>query len=149
MQGTDTKVTKAGEGFGLYSKPQEVRTPSLTEVRLSGIPSFTIFGSCEAHARQVDKTSGNVPSPLHEVCYQCKDPYVHHPIACINREDCKIGQDAYETFSMASQDSLEVSNASRCTSPLESEDDMTWGMVVRPSKRPIRRISPPQGTQNN
>ena len=43
--------------------------------------------------------------------------YVHHWIACINREDCKIGQDAYETFSVASQESLEISDASRHTSP--------------------------------
>ena len=69
VHGTDTKITKAGEGFGLYNKPQEVRTQPLTEIRLPGIPIFTRFGSCEAHARQVDKTSGNVPSPLHEVCY--------------------------------------------------------------------------------
>ena len=56
VQGTDTKVTKASEGFGLYSKPQEVRSLSHTEVRLPRIPIFTRFGSCEAHARQVDKT---------------------------------------------------------------------------------------------
>ena len=40
-------------------------------------------------------------------------------------EDCKIGQDAYETFSVASQNSLEISNASGHTDPLESEDDTT------------------------
>ena len=141
MHGTDAKITKVCEGFGLYSKPQEIRTPPLTESRLPGIPIFTRFGSCEAHARQVDKTSGNVPLPLHEVCHQCKDSYVHHWITCINGEDCKIGQDAYETFSMAFQDSLEISYASGHTNPLESEDDTTWGMVVRPSKLATRRIS--------
>ena len=94
----------------------------------------------------MDKTSGNVPLPLHEVCYHCKDSYVHHWIACINGEDCKIGQDAYETFSVASQNSLEISDASGHTNPLESEDDMTWGMVVRPSKHATRRTSPLQGT---
>ena len=72
---------------------------------------------------------------------------LHHWIACINGEDCKIGQDTYETFSVASQNSLEISNASGHTDTLESEDDMTWGMVVRPSKCATRRTSPPQGTR--
>ena len=125
MHGSDSKIIKAGEGFGLYSKPQEVRTKAISEVRLPGLPFFTRFGSCEAHARQVDKTSGDVPSPLHEVCYQSKDSYVHHWIACINGEDCEIGQDAYETFSVASQSSFEISDASGHTDPLESEDDTT------------------------
>ena len=147
MHGPNTKTTKTGEGFGLYSKPQEVRTQTISEVRLPGLPLFTRFGSCEAHARQVDQTSGDVLSPLLEVCYQCKDSYVHHWIACINGEDCKIGQDAYETFSVASQNSLEISDASGHTDPLESEDDMTRGMVVRPSKCATRRTSPPQGTR--
>ena len=103
--------------------------------------------SCEANARQVDKASGDVPSPLHEVCYQCKDSYVHHWLTSINGEDCKIGQDAYETFSVASQNSSEIYDASGHTDPLESEDDTTRGMVVRPSKCAKRRISPPQGTR--
>ena len=93
------------------------------------------------------KTSGDVPSPLLEVCYQCKDSYVHHWLTCISGEDCKIGQDAYETFSVASQNSLEISDASGHTDPLESENDTTRGMVVRPSKCATRRISPPQGTR--
>ena len=142
MHGSDTKTTKAGEGFGLYSKPQEVRTQTIAEVRLRGLSLFTGFSSCEAHARQVDKTSRDVPSPLHEVCHQCKDSYVHHWFVC-----CKIGQDAYETFSVTSQNSLEISDASGHTDPLESEDDMTQGMVVRSSKCATRRISPPQGTR--
>ena len=95
----------------------------------------------------MDKTSGDVPSPLLEVCYQCKDSYVHHWLTCINGEDCKIVQDAYETFSVASQNSLEISDASGHTDPLEFENDTTWGMVVRPSKCATRRISPPQGTR--
>ena len=94
LHGSNTKTTKAGEGFGLYSKPQEVRTQTISEVRLPGLPLLTRFGSCEAHSRQVDQTSGDVPSPLLEVCYPCKHSYVHHWIACINGEDCKIGQDA-------------------------------------------------------
>ena len=147
MHGSDSKTTKAGEGFGLYSQPQEVRPHSFPEVRLPRIPFFTGFGSCEAHARQVDKTSGDVSSSLLEVCYQCKDSYVHHWLTCIDGEDCTIGQDAYETFSVASQNSLEISNASGHTDPLESENDTTRGMVVRPSKCATRRISPPQGTQ--
>ena len=40
MHGADTKTNKAGEGFGLYSKPQEVRTQTITEVRLPGLPFF-------------------------------------------------------------------------------------------------------------
>ena len=147
MHGPNTKTTKVGERFGLYSKPQEVRTQTISEVQLPGLPLFTRFGSCEAHARQVDQASGDVPSPLLEVCYQCKDSYVHHWIACINGEDCKIVQDAYETFSVASQNSLEISDTSGHTDPLESEDDTTRGMVVRPSKCATRRTSPPQGTQ--
>ena len=147
MHGSDSKTTKAGEGFGLYSQPQEVRPHTFTEVRLPRIPFFTGFGSCEAHARQVDKTSGDVPSPLLEVCYQCKDSCVHHWLTCIDGEDCKIGQDAYETFSVASQNSLEISDTSRHTDHLESENDTTRGMVVRPSKCATRRISPPQGTR--
>ena len=68
-------------------------------------------------------------------------------IACINGEDCKIGQDTYETFSVASQNSLEISDASGHTNPLESEDDTTWGMVVRPLKCASRRTPPSQGTR--
>ena len=54
---------------------------------------------------------------------------------------------AYETFSVASQNSLEISDASGHTDPLESENDTKRGMVVRPSKCATRRISPPQGTR--
>ena len=61
MHGPNTKTTKAGEGFGLYSKPQEVRTQTISVVRLPGLPLFTRFSSCEADARQVDQTS--IPSP--------------------------------------------------------------------------------------
>ena len=147
MHGTNSKTTKAGEGFGLYSQPQEVRTRPFPEVQLPRIPFFTRFGSCEAHARQVDETSGDVPSPLLEDCYQCKDSYVHQWLTCINGEDCEIGQDTHETFSVASQNSLEISDASGHTNTLESEDDTTRGMVVRPSKCDTRRISPPQGTR--
>ena len=90
-----------------------------------GYHFFARHGSCEAHARQVDKASGDVPTPLSEVCYQCKDSYVHHWIACINGEDCKTGQDTYETLSVASQNSLELSDASGHTNSLESEVDTT------------------------
>ena len=95
----------------------------------------------------MNEASGYVPSPLVEVCYQCKDSYVHHWITCINGEDSQTGQNAYKTFSMASQDSLEISDASGYSNPLESEDDTTQGMVVRPQKRVTRRVSPPKGTQ--
>ena len=70
---TNTKTTKTGERPRICSKPQEVRTHTLSEVRLPRIPFFARHGSCEAHARQVNKASGDVPSPLSEVCYQCKD----------------------------------------------------------------------------
>ena len=84
MHGSDTKTIEAGARFGLYSKPQEVRTQTHSEVRLPGLPLFTRFGSCEAHTRQVDKTSGNVPLPLHEVCYQCKDSLCP-PLDCLHQ----------------------------------------------------------------
>ena len=62
-------------------------------------------------------------------------------------EKTEIGQDVYETFSVASQSSLEISDTSGHTNSLESEDDTTQGMVVRLSKCATRRTSPPQGTQ--
>ena len=95
----------------------------------------------------VKPTQDRWTKPLVEVCYQCKDSYVHHWITCINGEDSQIGQNAYETFSMASQDSLEISDASGYSNSLESEDDTTRGMVVRPQKRATRRVSPPKGTR--
>ena len=144
---TNPKVVEPNPGFRFYSELQEVRTGTFPEVRFSGLPLFARFGACQAHARQVDEASGYVPSPLVEVCYQCKDSYVHHWITCVNGEDSQTGQDAYETFSMASQDSLEISDASGYSNPLESEDDTTRGMVVRPQKRATRRVSPPKGTR--
>ena len=134
---TDPKDVKPNSGFGVCGEIQEVRTGTFPEVRFSRVPFFTRFGACQTHSRQVDEASGYVPSPLVEICYQCKDSYVHHWITCINGEDSQTGQDAYETFSMASQNSQE----------LESEDDTTRGMVVRPQKRATRRVSPPKGTR--
>ena len=143
----DPKVVKRNSGFGFCGEPQEVRTGTLPEVRFSGLTFFTRFGACQTHSRQVDEASGYVPSPLVEVCYQCKDSYVHHWVTCINGEDSQTGQDAYDTISMASQNSLEISDASGYSNPLESEDDTTRGMVVRPQKRATRRVSPPKGTR--
>ena len=48
---------------------------------------------------------------------------------------------------MASQVLIEISDASGHTDPLESEDDTTQEMVVRPSNYATRRISPSQGTR--
>ena len=79
----------------------------------------------------MDKASGDFPLPVSEVCYQYKDSNVHHWIACINGEECETGQDTYET-------PLD-------TNTLES-DDMTQGMVMRPSKHATRKLSPPKGT---
>ena len=141
------KTIKPNSGVGFSGEPQEIRTGTLSKVRFPGIPFFTRFGACQAHSGQVDEASGYVPSPLVEVCYQFKDSYVHHWITCINGEDSQIGQNAYETFSMASQDSLEISDASGHSNPLESEDDTTQGMVVRPHKCATRRVSPPKGTR--
>ena len=101
---TDPKVVKPNSGVGFPGEPQKVRTGTFSEGRFPGIPFFTRFGACQAHSGQMDEASGYVPSPLVEVCYQCKDSYVHHWITCINGEDSQIGQNAYETFSMASQD---------------------------------------------
>ena len=80
----------------------------------------------------MDQTSGDVPSPLLEVCYQCKDSYVHHWIACINREDCKIWQGAYETFSVAFQNSLEISDASGHTDPWNQKMIRHWEWWLDP-----------------
>ena len=49
---------------------------------------------------------------------------------------------------MASQNSLEISDASGHTSSLEPGINMTRGMLVRSSKRATRRISPPKGTRS-
>ena len=141
---TDPKVVKPNSGVGFPGEPQKVRTGTFSEGRF---PFFTRFGACQAYSGQMDEASGYVPSPVVEVCYQCKDSYVHHWITCINGEDSQIGQNAYQTFSMASQDSLEISDASGYSNPLESEDDTTRGMVVRPQKRATRRVSPPKGTR--
>ena len=95
----------------------------------------------------MDETSGDVPSPLLEVCYQCKNSCIHHWITCINEEDGQTGQDAYETFLMASQDSLEIFDPSGHTNPLESENDTIQGMVVRPQKCATQTVFPPKGTR--
>ena len=86
---------------------------------------------------------------LKEVCYQCKDSYVHHWITSIHREDSKTGQDPYETFSMASKESLEISNASEFSHSLDSDNETTRGMVVRPTTRIKRRILTPQGPRRS
>ena len=54
---------------------------------------FTRFGACQAHSGQVDEASGYVPSPLVEVCYQCKDSYAHHWIILASTEKTvKLGR---------------------------------------------------------
>ena len=85
----NTETTKTCEGPRICSEPQEVGTHSFSEIRLPMIPFFTRLCSCEAHARQVDQTSVDVPSPFREVFYQCKVSYVHQWIACINGESCE------------------------------------------------------------
>ena len=92
MPHTNTIITQSCEGIKLCSKPQEVRTPSLTEVRLPRVPFFIGFGSCEAHTRQVDQTSRDVPSPLSEVCCQCKDSYVHIGLLESTEKTVKLGR---------------------------------------------------------
>ena len=61
---TNTDANKTCEGPRFCSKPQEVGTRPLSEIQFPRIPLFIRFGSCEAHTRQVDKASGDVPSPL-------------------------------------------------------------------------------------
>ena len=82
---------------------------------------------------------------LQEVCYQCKYSYVHHWIASIHRENEKTGQDSNETFSISSQDSLEIPNASEFSHSLDSENQTIRGMLVEPQKYPMRRILTPLG----
>ena len=73
--------------------------------------------------------ASNSPIAVHKSCERSKthSSYVDNCIACIDEENCEIGQDTYETFSMASQGSLEISNASGHTEQSESEDDTTQG----------------------
>ena len=92
----NTETTKTSKVPRFYCEPQEVGTNSLSEIQLPRIPSFTQLDSCKPHTRQVDQPS-DVPSPITEVCYQCKDSYVHHRIACINGEDCEA--DGIDGFS--------------------------------------------------
>ena len=68
--------------------------------------------------------------------------YLHMPIHTQSQKYLRFH------FSVASQNSLEISDASGHTDPMKSEDDTTRGMVVRPLKCACatRRISPPQGT---
>ena len=84
---------------------------------------------------------------LQEMCYQCKDFYGHHWITSVYRENSETRQDTHETLSMASQDSLEVPHASEFSDSLDSGNETTHGMVVKPSKRTWRTILTPQGKQ--
>ena len=134
---------------GLHSKSPEVGTSTPTEVQIHRVPFFTRSGSCQAHGRQMGQNSELLQQDLKEVCYQCKDSYVHHWIASIRREDSKTGQDPYETFSMASKDSLEIPNASEFSHSLDSDNETTRGMVVRPTTHIKRRILTPQGPRRS
>ena len=71
------------------------------------------------------------PQDGQDLCYQCKDSYVHHWITSIHRENSKTRQDTHKTFSVASQNSLDISNATKFS---DSENDTTWGMMVKPSQ---------------
>ena len=55
MHGTYTKITKAGEGFGLYSKPQEVRTSPLKEIRLPGLPILALVKPTQDRWRKLQE----------------------------------------------------------------------------------------------
>ena len=130
---------------GLHSKSPEVGTHTPTEVQFHRVPLFARSGSCQAHGRRMGQNSELLQQDLKEVCYQCKDSYVHHWIASIHREDSKTWQDPYETLSMASKDSFKIPNASEFPHSLVSDNETTWGMVVRPTKHIKRRILTPQG----
>ena len=134
---------------GLHSKSPEVRASTPTEVQIYRVPFFIRSGSCQAHTRQMGQNSELLQQDLKEVCYQCKDSYVHHWITSIRREDGETGQDPYETFSMASKDSLEIPNASEFSHSLDSDNETTRGMVVRPTTRIMRRILTPQGPRRS
>ena len=140
---------KSSTTVRLPSESQEVRTISQPEVRLHWISFHAGSCTCKTHARKVGETAIHVQDSLSEVCPDCKNTYVNNWVASINREDCKVRQDPYETFSMASQSSLEISNASELDNPMDTENDTTRGLVVRPTKRDVRRISSPQGTRNS
>ena len=82
---------------GLHSESTEVGTHTPTEVQFHRYHFLLDRGSCQAHGRQMGQNSELLPQDLKEVCYQCKDSYVHHWITSIHREDSKTGQDTYET----------------------------------------------------
>ena len=63
-------------------------------------------------------------------------------------ENSETRQDTHETISMGSQDSLEVPHASEFSHSLDSENEATRGMVVKPSKHPMWRILTPQGSRH-
>ena len=67
-------------------------------------------------------------------------------LLALTEKTLKLGRIHMRPFSMLSQDSLEIFYASGHTDTLESEDDITWEMVVRPLKCATRRVCPPKGT---
>ena len=147
MRETCSKPTLSDTNTGFCSKPTEIRTHSPTEVRFHWIPLLTRSGSCETHRQQMEQNSGLLQQDLQEICYQYKDSYVHHWITSICGENSKTGQDPHETFSVASQSSLEIPSLSDFSHSLDSENEMTWGMVVKPAKKPKWRIRRSQGSR--
>ena len=90
----------------------EIRTPSHSGVRFHWVPLFALQGTCQTHANQVDKTSGDIQQGEQDLCIEGKDSYVHHWITGIHGEDSRMRQDPLEALSMAPETSLETHNAS-------------------------------------
>ena len=83
----------------------------------------------------MEQDSEFIHQDLLEICHQYKDSYVHHWITSVHRENSETRQDTHETFSMASQDSLEVPHASELSNSLDSGNETTRGMVVKLPKQ--------------
>ena len=100
MKQADTQLLMLVKDLGIVVNLKKLELHPSLKFDFLGQLFFARFGSCEAYLSQ----TLDVPlSPL-KVCFQYNDSYGHHWNACINEEDCEIGQDAYETFPMASQD---------------------------------------------
>ena len=145
---SDRDTPTTGDKPGFHNKLQEVRTCPNTTVRLHRLPLPARYWSCETHSGQMVEDSRDISNNLKQICRQCKTSYVNHWIACISGENSTYGQDTHETFSVASQESLEIPDVSELTNSLDSDNDTTRGMVARPHKSNVRTITTSQGSRN-
>ena len=93
------------------------------------------------------QTSGDIQQGEQDLCFECMDFDVHHWITSIYREDTEVRQDSNLTFSVASETSLKTPDASEFSCTLDSKNETTQGMVVRPPSYLTGKIVTPQGAQ--